>query len=298
MSDNSLGALRGLRDVRVDRLVRQGLDKVALPIPLQALRKERVKQRLHRRERHRTHPVEDGRRHGLEQSRHDLFTLLRGAVVTGNHSTGAPAPVVLRKRVHGWHRLEADEGTQFLGGGRQEIAIGAHHGPGVSSLPEDRACVDRTDRMCLEQEARHHAKVATSAAQRPEEIGVLAFAGSDKTAVGQDNVRFEQVIDGEAVLACEVPGAPADGEARDAGGRDDAKWHGQSERVGGMIDIAGRAASINPNGSACRIYAHAFHHREVDHQSVVATAKARATVAASTDGDQAGPGRGRSSPRR
>jgi hypothetical protein len=46
-------------------------------------------------------------------------------------------------------------------------------------------------------------------------------------------------------------------------------WHGQSERMGGMIDIAGRAASINPNGSACRIYAHAFHHREGDRKDRV-----------------------------
>jgi hypothetical protein len=45
--------------------------------------------------------------------------------------------------------------------------------------------------MRLEQEAGHNAKVATSAAQRPEEIGVLAFAGRDETAVGQDNVRFQ-----------------------------------------------------------------------------------------------------------
>jgi hypothetical protein len=53
-----------------------------------------------------------------------------------------------------------------------------------------------------------------------------------------------------------------------------------------MIDIAGRAASINPNGSARRIYAHTPHHREVDDQSVVATAKAWAIVAASADGNK------------
>ena len=53
-----------------------------------------------------------------------------------------------------------------------------------------------------------------------------------------------------------------------------------------MIDIARRVASINTNGSARRIHAHALHHREVDHQSVVATAKAWAIVAASTDGDK------------
>ena len=80
----------------------------------------------------------------------------------------------------------------------------------MRSLPEDRARVDRTDRMRLEQEARHDAKVAASPAQRPEEIGVLALAGRDKTAVGQDNVRFEQVVDREAVLAREVPGAAAE----------------------------------------------------------------------------------------
>ena len=216
----------------------------------------------------------------------DLFALRRGAVVTGNHSTGALAPVVLRKRIHRWHRLEADEGTEFLGRGRQEIAIGAHHGLGVSSLPEDRARVDRADRMRLEQEARHHAKVAAAAAQRPEEIGVLALAGRDETAVGQDDVRFEQVVDREAVLAREVPGAAAERQARDAGGRDDAEGHRQAERVGGVIDVARRAAGIDPYGSACRIHAHALHHREVDHQSVVAAAKAWAVVAAAADGDE------------
>ena len=67
--------------------------------------------------------------------------------------------------------------------------------------------------MRLEQEARHHAKVATSPAQGPEEFGVLAFAGRDKTAVGQHNVRFEQVVDREAIFASEVARAPAEGEA-------------------------------------------------------------------------------------
>ena len=233
----------------------------------------------------------------VEQSRHHLLALRRGAVVAGDDRAGAPAPVILRERVHRGHGLEADEGAQLLGRGRQEIAIGAHHGLGVSRLPEDRARVDRADRMRLEQEARHHAEVAAAPAQRPEEIGMLALAGRDETAVGQDDVRFEQVVDRQAVLAREVPGAPAEGQARDAGGRDDAKGHGQAERVGGVIDVARRAASIDPNRSARRIDAHALHHRQVDHQTVVAAAEARAVVAAAADRDRAGPGRGRSSPR-
>ena len=152
--------------------------------------------------------------------------------------------------------------------------------------------------MRLEQEARHHAKVAAAAAQGPEEIGVLALAGRDKTAIGQDDVRLEQVVDRQAVLAREVARAPAEGEARDAGGRDDAKGHGQAERVGGVIDVARRAAGIDPNGAARRIDAHALHQRQVDHQTVVAAAKAGAVVAAAPDGDEQALRRGRSSPRR
>jgi hypothetical protein len=35
-----------------------------------------------------------------------------------------------------------------------------------------------------EVEAGHHAEVATAAAERPEEVGVLHFVGPDQLAVG------------------------------------------------------------------------------------------------------------------
>src|SRR5262249_51657548 len=101
-----------------------------------------------------------------------------------------------------------------------------------------------------------------------------------------DNIRLEKVVDREAVLAREIPSAPAEGEARDTGGRDDAKGHGQPERVRGVIDVARRAASIHPNGSRCRIHAYTFHHREVNHQSVGAAAEPGAVVAAAGDRDE------------
>ena len=72
----------------------------------------RVEKRLHRRERHRAHPIEDGCRHGFEQSCHYFLAFLYGAVVAGNDSACAPTPVILWERVHRWHRLEADEGTE------------------------------------------------------------------------------------------------------------------------------------------------------------------------------------------
>ena len=55
--------------------------------------------------------------------------------------------------------------------------------------------------MRLEEETRHNTKIAAPTAEGPEQIRVLALASVDKTAVGQDDVRFEKVVDGEAVLA-------------------------------------------------------------------------------------------------
>jgi len=80
--------------------------------------------------------------------------------------------------------------------------------------------------MRLEQEACHNAKVTASSAEGPKQIGVETLAGCDKTTIGKDNIRLEQVVYREAVLACKVPSASAEGEARYAGSRDDAKGHG------------------------------------------------------------------------
>jgi hypothetical protein len=80
--------------------------------------------------------------------------------------------------------------------------------------------------MCLEQKACHNLKIPASTAKSPKQIGMQALAGCDKTAIGQDNIRQEQVINREAVLACEVPGSSAEGETCDTGGRDKSEGHG------------------------------------------------------------------------
>ncbi len=140
--------------------------------------------------------------------------------------------------------------------------------------------------MRLEQKACNDAKVTTSSAEGPKQIGVPALVRCDKAAIGQDNIRLEQVVDRKAVLARKVSGAPAEGEARDAGGRDDSKGHGQAECVGGVVNVARRAARIHPNPSSRRIYAHALHHRQVDHQTVVAAAESGAIVTTAPDSDE------------
>ena len=58
--------------------------------------------------------------------------------------------------------------------------------------------------MQAEEERGDHAEIAAAAAHRPEEVRVLLDAGGDEVAVRQHDVHFEQVVDGEAALACEV----------------------------------------------------------------------------------------------
>ena len=49
--------------------------------------------------------------------------------------------------------------------------------------------------MRPEQEARHDAKIAAAAAERPKEVGVFGFAGGDETAVGEDHIGLEQIVE-------------------------------------------------------------------------------------------------------
>ena len=97
-------------------------------------------------------------------------------------------------------------------------------------------------RMRPVQEAGDHAEIAAAAAQRPEQIRILAFVGRHEPPVGKHDVRFEQIVDREAVRARQVARAAAERQARHAGGRHDARRHREPERVRGMIDIALRAA--------------------------------------------------------
>src|SRR3954468_24247238 len=56
-----------LRDMRIDCLVWQRLDEVALPVPLQPLWEERIEERVHGWKGNRSHPIEDWGRQRLEQ---------------------------------------------------------------------------------------------------------------------------------------------------------------------------------------------------------------------------------------
>ena len=54
------------------------------------------------------------------------------------------------------------------------------------------------------EEACHDAEVAAASPQRPQKVGVLAFACGHEAAVGQDHVGLDEIVDRESILPGEV----------------------------------------------------------------------------------------------
>lgn len=153
-------------------------------------------------------------------------------------------------------------------------------------VPEDRPGKDHLHRMGLEEETRHHPEIPAAAAQCPEQIRILPLAGRHEAAVGKHHVGLEQIVDREAVLPRQIPCAAAECQSGNAGCRNDSEGDRKAECMGGVIDVAGRATRLDAHRRGFWIYAHPFHCRKVNHQSVVAAAEARTIVAAAAYSDE------------
>ena len=140
--------------------------------------------------------------------------------------------------------------------------------------------------MGLIDEACHDAKISAAAAQGPEEVLMLRRIGGHKAPVGQHDIRLDQVVNGQAVLAREIAVAAAERKAPNAGRRDDPGRYRQSKRMTGVIHVALRAARFRPHGAVRRVDAHPLHQGEVYHQPVIAAAQSGPVVAAAADGGE------------
>ena len=142
------------------------------------------------------------------------------------------------------------------------------------------------DRVGLELERRHDAKISAAATHRPEKIGVLSFAGAQVAPVGGDHVHREQIVAGEAVLAGKPTVTAAKGQAGDAGFRHDAEWHGETEGLGLVVDIADGGATACAHPPCGDVDAHRVHGPEIDDDAAVAHGIASDIVSAATHRDQ------------
>ena len=138
---------------------------------------------------------------------------------------------------------------------------------------EQRPTIDvRAYRM--QAERGNDAEIASAAAQPPEKLGVDAGAGAHQAPIRRHQVSRQQVIDGQPVFAHQ-PAYPApQGKTGDSGGRNQPTGSGQASRLGGRIELAPGQAWLSGHRARRSIDFDAFHHRQIDHHTPVASAKA------------------------
>ena len=108
----------------------------------------------------------------------------------------------------------------------------------------------RPDRLELELERGDDAEVAAATAQPPEQLGVAVGARAHEPAVGGDDVGAHEVVAGQALLAHEPADAAAEGEARDAGRRDEPAGGGEPEGLRLGVEVLPQQAGL---GDARRV---------------------------------------------
>ncbi len=205
---------------------------------------------------------------------------------------------LLRERRHGRHGREREEPVQLPRRLRDELPVALHDRDGVVERPERRAGDDRAHRVQPVAELGDDAEVAAAAADRPEQVRVLVGAGGDLRAVGEDDVRAEQVVDREAVLAGQVADAAAERQSADAGGAQDAERRGHADLGRGGVDLGQGRASSDGDRASGRVDRDRRQRREVDHDAVVDRAEAGGAVAAAADRERDVVGAGEADPGR
>ncbi len=76
-------------------------------------------------------------------------------------------------------------------------------------MPEHRPGVVGVRRPAVEHEGSDHTEIAAASAYRPEQVLILLVVRGDGGSIGEHHVHRDQVVDGEPVLAREVPKAAA-----------------------------------------------------------------------------------------
>src|SRR5947199_9579215 len=126
-------------------------------------------------------------------------------------------------------------------------------------IPRDWSGENHADGMKLKLEVRDHAEIAAAAAQRPQEVGIHLLGGGNECAIRQNNIRLDQVVDGQAVLARQVAMPAAQGEAGNSGGGDDACGWRKPEGMGGVVEVTLRTAGADARCPTLRIDPNALH---------------------------------------
>src|ERR1700721_2213582 len=161
--------------VESDSLVAQLIHEVRLPVPLQTRRIKPVE-----------HALQNGKRHGLEKlkgRRAETPQRIKKLICLVQRSSVAPYNAAhflevqsFRERRPGRDGEKCKETANLFRRLNNELAIPFHDIGGLVQIPQHRAGTYHLNRMCLEQERRHHTEVSSASTDSPEQIFSSALA--------------------------------------------------------------------------------------------------------------------------
>lgn len=135
-------------------------------------------------------------------------------------------------------------------------------------------------------EAGDDAEVAATAPQAPEQIRVLVFAGMHQPAVGGHHVHAGHVVRGPAPTPGQIAEAAAQGQARNAGGRDETEHGREAVQLGLAIQVAESAPRPGMSDPAVAIDPDPAHRRQVEQQRAVRHGQSGDVVTSALDAEQ------------
>src|ERR1700753_786306 len=190
---------------------------------------------------------------------------------------------VFRKRRSGRHGEEREEAVDLLRRLRNELAVPLHDCRPLIEIPQHWAGTNGGNRMCLEQKRSDHPEVSATSANSPEEVSILVRAGSDKPSVRQDNIGCQKVIDGQAVLSCEVSHAAAQSKATDTCCRNDSRRHGEAEGVGSVVHVTPSSSPACAYGSCRGGDVNVLDARQINDEAIIANSQPSGVMASASD---------------
>ena len=199
-----VGQLLGVFQVQGNGLVAEFVEEVGAPVPLQPGRVERIEQAVQHREGDR--PGHIHRRRAKFPNRFEDFLGLVDAagVAPGDHAH--LLQVVLARGTSGRAGWSQSQTSRSDPPGR------SRSDPARTSAPSRHARETRRSgrrRPCRPVRPWNRKEVTTPKLPPPPRTaqnrsGFCSCVGSDKAPVGQNHVHAQQVVDGQAVFACQV----------------------------------------------------------------------------------------------
>ena len=147
----------------------------------------------------------------------------------------------------------------------------------------DLTAEQQAHRMQLERELRDDAEVATAAAERPEELGILCLARGDDGPVGGDDGRCKQIVEREPERRAQMPETPAERQAGDACVAEGPAGRRETVNLTRRIEVVPERTAAAGRRPLLRVDDDLAHEPQVDRDRSIADAVARDTVAAAAD---------------